>query len=266
MWSNAEVQLHLTPELAARYHSPAQIARVLSEAWATANLYCPCCPQDSLDCCANNREAIDFTCGGCESVFQLKSSKTSFGKRVTDGAYNAMARAINAGTTPNLVMMRYDSSRWTVSELEFIPSFAFTLSSIERRRPLSKDAERHDWVGCNIVISNVPADLRIKLIHSGEVLRSHEVRERYKTVTVLRRLPVEQRGWTLDVLNVVRSIGKARFNLAEVYANEGKLSQLHPLNHHVRDKIRQQLQVLRNMGFLEFLGNGEYKTGTLSNG
>ncbi|PYT59657.1 MAG: hypothetical protein DMG35_13855 [Acidobacteria bacterium] len=27
---------------------------------------------------------------------------------------------------------------------------------------------------------------------------------------------------------------------------------------HVHDKIRQQLQVLRNMGLLEFLGSGSY--------
>jgi len=29
---------------------------------------------------------------------------------------------------------------------------------------------------------------------------------------------------------------------------------------HIRDKIRQQLQVLRDMGFVEFLGAGKYRT------
>jgi hypothetical protein len=29
----------------------------------------------------------------------------------------------------------------------------------------------------------------------------------------------------------------------------------------VRPKIRQQLQVLRDMGFLEFLGGGRYRAG-----
>ncbi len=28
---------------------------------------------------------------------------------------------------------------------------------------------------------------------------------------------------------------------------------------HVRDKIRQQLQVLRHLGFVEFLGSGSYR-------
>jgi type II restriction enzyme len=31
-----------------------------------------------------------------------------------------------------------------------------------------------------------------------------------------------------------------------------------PQNAHVHDKIRQQLQVLRDLGFLSFLGSGSY--------
>src|SRR5689334_18268555 len=37
------------------------------------------------------------------------------------------------------------------------------------------------------------------------------------------------------------------------------LAKLHPDNRHVRDKIRQQLQVLRGLGLLEFLGAGSYR-------
>ena len=40
------------------------------------------------------------------------------------------------------------------------------------------------------------------------------------------------------------------------YALEDNLSRLHPANRHVRDKIRQQLQILRDLGLLEFLGGG----------
>jgi len=44
-----------------------------------------------------------------------------------------------------------------------------------------------------------------------------------------------------------------------VYAKEGVIARLHPENRHVRDKIRQQLQVLRDKGLVEFLGRGEYR-------
>jgi type II restriction enzyme len=60
-------------------------------------------------------------------------------------------------------------------------------------------------------------------------------------------------------LNVVRSLGKAEFSLADVYAFESKLARLHPNNRHVRPKIRQQLQVLRDLGLLQFLGGGDYR-------
>jgi type II restriction enzyme len=40
---------------------------------------------------------------------------------------------------------------------------------------------------------------------------------------------------------------------------EEHLSHLHPDNRHVRDKIRQQLQVLRNRGLIEFVKPGVYR-------
>jgi len=68
----------------------------------------------------------------------------------------------------------------------------------------------------------------------------------------------DKRGWTLDVLKVVRSLRKAEFSLADVYSHTRELEVLHPKNMHVRDKIRQQLQRLRDMRLLEFAGGGRY--------
>jgi hypothetical protein len=60
-------------------------------------------------------------------------------------------------------------------------------------------------------------------------------------------------------LNLVHSLEKTEFDLGEVYAFESKLERLHPANRHIRDKIRQQLQVLRDLGLLQFLGRGDYR-------
>jgi len=60
------------------------------------------------------------------------------------------------------------------------------------------------------------------------------------------------------VLNVVRAIGREEFSLADVYACSGELARLHPQNLHVHDKIRQQLQILRDLGIIQFLGRGKY--------
>jgi len=72
-------------------------------------------------------------------------------------------------------------------------------------------------------------------------------------------IDVKPGGWTQDVLDAVDSLAKSKFSLAEVYKSEAKLARLHPANHFVREKIRQQLQVLRDLGILEFLGDGEYR-------
>jgi type II restriction enzyme len=42
----------------------------------------------------------------------------------------------------------------------------------------------------------------------------------------------------------------------DIYAFTRELEQLHPGNRHVRDKIRQQLQVLRDLGLLLHVGPG----------
>jgi type II restriction enzyme len=155
--------------------------------------------------------------------------------------------------------LHYHLSKWTVVNVILIPRFAFPISAIEKRKPLAQTARRAGWVGCNILLHAIPPDARIKIVSDGKPVAPAVVREQYARVRPLAKIKAEQRGWTLDVLNVVRSLGKSEFDLAEVYKSDAKLAKLHPANRHVRDKIRQQLQVLRDLGLLEFLGGGEYR-------
>ena len=93
----------------------------------------------------------------------------------------------------------------------------------------------------------------------GVALPQKQVRQQYARIRPLEKLKTDQRGWTLDVLNAIRSLDKNELDLADVYRSEEKLSKLHPDNRHVRDKIRQQLQVLRDLGLVDFLGGGDYR-------
>jgi type II restriction enzyme len=170
-----------------------------------------------------------------------------------------MVRAIQENRTPNLFALHYDASEWAVVDVILIPSFAFPLSAIERRRPLGPSARRAGWVGCNILLHVIPADARIPIVIAGAALPPQGVRSQYARIRPLAKLDARQRGWTLDVLNVIRSLRKDGFSLRDVYSSEDGLARLHPANRHVRDKIRQQLQVLRDLGILEFLGRGQYR-------
>jgi type II restriction enzyme len=44
-----------------------------------------------------------------------------------------------------------------------------------------------------------------------------------------------------------------------MYGFERNLSELYPGNQNVRPKIRQQLQYLRDRGFIEFVSRGNYR-------
>jgi type II restriction enzyme len=170
-----------------------------------------------------------------------------------------MVRAIRENRTPNLFALEYALSDWAVVNLILIPSFAFPLSAIEKRKPLAAHARRAGWVGCNILLDSIPADARIAIVRAGNFISPNIVREQYLRVLPFEKLTPEKRGWTLDVLNVLRKLGKTEFALADVYVAEHGLARLHPSNRHVRPKIRQQLQVLRDLGFVRFLGGGEYR-------
>jgi hypothetical protein len=67
------------------------------------------------------------------------------------------------------------------------------------------------------------------------------------------------KGWKLDVFNCLNNLTKQEFTLKDIYSFETALSILHPKNNNVKDKIRQQLQSLRDIGLIEFYGNGCYK-------
>ncbi|MDT5272084.1 MAG: hypothetical protein QOH49_4270 [Acidobacteriota bacterium] len=236
--------------LAANYRSPAQQARVVSEAWGSANLYCPNCQSPSLNSASNNTPAVDYFCPVCDSPFQLKSKSSPIGDRIVDAAYEAMRRAILKDSTPNLYALHYERTSWRVRNLILVPHFALSISAIEARAPLAATARRAGWVGCNIVLKNIPSDARIKLIADGVPALPDSVRESFRRLKPLEEISVQERGWTLDVLNVLRSLGKVKFTNNDVYASVPQLEKLHPNNRHVRDKIRQQLQVLRDKGFI----------------
>jgi len=241
------------------YKSPSQRARVATETWGSDNLYCPNCAENRLDCTPPNTPTIDYVCRKCKSAFQLKSQGSPLSFRIVDAAYSSMRDAIRSKRTPNLFVMHYDRKEWSVSNVILVPNFAFSMSAIEKRKALGPQARRAGWVGCNILLGRIPADAKIPIVTEGCAISSSEVRRQYARLRPLESLTSENRGWTLDVLNAVRGLGMSDFALSDVYALESSLGRLHPHNRHVRDKIRQQLQVLRDLGLIAFLGRGHYR-------
>ena len=58
------------------------------------------------------------------------------------------------------------------------------------------------------------------------------------------------------MLRLVQSLGRKEFKTSNMYEYVRHFEELHPDNRHVKDKIRQQLQVLRDRGFLTQVERG----------
>ena len=164
--------------------------------------------------------------------------------------------AIRNDETPNFYFMQYELATWRVKNLLLVPSFAFPPSAIIKRNPLSVTARRAGWIGCNIALHRIPIEARIAIVTESSISPESDVREKFRRVKPLKEISVAQRGWTLDVLNAIRRLGKTEFTTADAYAFTRELERLHPDNRHVRDKIRQQLQVLRDLGLLLHVERG----------
>ena len=169
-----------------------------------------------------------------------------------------MIQRISADNNPNFFFLTYDVSL-KINNFILIPKHFFTTEIIERRKPLSETAKRAGWIGCNIKIGNVPETGRIYLNKNKGIISKAEVREKWERGVFLRSQKGEARGWMLDIMRCVGIIKSDTFSLADVYVFEEELSSKHPDNKYVKDKIRQQLQILRDKNILEFLGIGKYR-------
>ena len=240
------------------YKSQSQLARVLTEKWFLDNGYCPACPSEELAQTPNNEKVVDFVCPECASKYQLKAKSHHLGKSVANGAYQPKIDMILAGTAPNWFFMEYEKKGWTVESVMLVPAHFVTPEIVQKRNPLKPTARRAGWVGSNVLIGRLPLDARIYVVKDSEEVPRARVREEWKRFAFLESQSLESKGWLNDVLACVRELPR-EFSLADAYAFEGKLGKLHPGNKHVRPKIRQQLQILRDNGILEFISSGKYR-------
>src|SRR5690606_35001711 len=132
-------------------------------------------------------------------------------------------------------------------------------SDIEKRKPLAPTARRAGWVGSNILLNRIPSSGKIHVVKDGIIQPTEVVLAAWRRTLFLREQPSEMRGWLIEVMKCVEALGRQEFELADVYAFEARLSALYPNYRHVKQKIRQQLQVLRDRGYLEFLSRGRYR-------
>ena len=253
------MKLTLDNQLATNYKNASQRARVLTERWVDESVFCPNCGRLDIDKYPNNRPVADFYCSNCKEDYELKSKQDGLGAKVLDGAYRTMIERLQSSNNPNFFLLNYGLENLTVLNFLVIPKHFFIPEIIERRKPLAMTARRSGWVGCNIILQSIPESGKIFFVKNQQIEPKEKVLSEWKRTLFLREeKEISAKGWLLDIMRSIEKLGKREFMLDDVYAFENELSKLHPDNKHIKDKIRQQLQVLRDRGYLQFTGRGNY--------
>lgn len=253
------MDLQMNSKIADGYTSPSQRIRVITENWVQNNLFCPCCGKIHVDSFENNRPVADFYCSECREEYELKSKHGAIHTKINDGAYDTMIRRITEVNNPNFFFMNYDKNNLTVIDFLMVPKYFFSPMIIEKRKPLADTARRAGWIGCNILINKIPDEGKIFIVQNEIEAPRKEVISKIKRTEFIKQYKLDTRGWLLDILNCVNQIEGKDFSLEQMYQFETVLAMKHPENQHIKDKIRQQLQVLRDKGIIEFKGRGQYR-------
>ena len=254
------MKLTFDEQLATNYKSVSQKVRVLTEQWVDNSIFCPNCGQLDIDKYPNNQPVADFYCSNCREEYELKSKQSAIGTKIVDGAYRTMLERLTSNNNPNFFLLNYDLSNFSVTNFLVIPKHFFVPEIIEKRKPLAPTARRAGWIGCNILLNSIPQTGKIFFVRSRHIEPKEKVLAEWKKTLFLREeKEVSAKGWLLDVMRSIEKLGKHEFTLDDVYVFESELSKLHPGNMHIKDKIRQQLQVLRDKGYLDFVSRGYYR-------
>jgi len=241
------------------YKSQSQVIRILTEKWVKENSFCPNCGNDKLNEFENNRPVADFYCEFCKQEFELKSKNGNLSNKIVDGAYETMIKRIESNNNPNFFFLTYNKTNWAVSNFLIIPKYFFIPEFIEKRNPLSVNAKRAGWIGCNILLEKIPQTGRVFLVKNSIIVQKETVIRKLEETSFLRAVNQKSKGWLMDVLACIDSIHTNIFSVDDVYKFVPKLKLKYPNNNFIKDKIRQQLQILRDKGILQFVSRGEYK-------
>lgn len=253
------MNLYLNMKLGRKYESLSQKARVLTEKWVESEIFCPNCGNLKISNYENNKPVADFYCKKCKEDFELKSKNGRIGKIVPAGAYSKMIERINSQTKPNFFFMGY-LEPLLVNDFFVVPKHFFISKIIEKRKPLKETARRAGWVGSNILFSKIPKAGQIFYVENGKEIPKKDVLEKWQKTIFLKKIrKINTKGWILDIMNCIDSLNMKEFSLQDMYTFESGLRIIHPENKHIRDKIRQQLQFLRDKQYLDFVGQSRYR-------
>ncbi len=228
----------------------------MTENWVKNEIFCPNCG-NLLSEYQANKPVGDFYCKKCLEDYELKSKKDSMGKKITDGAYKTMLERLQSITNPNFFFLNYDLQTYKVINFVVIPKHFFIPEIIIPRK--KGIPNRPNYIMCGIDLANIPKSGKIFYVKNKKIESKDKILEEWQKTLFLREEKRMEKGWLLDTMACIEQINKRVFDLQDIYKFESILKTKHPKNNFIKDKLRQQLQKLRDKGYLEFKGKGKYQ-------
>lgn len=168
---------------------------------------------------------------------------------------SALGHCTDNAPIADFFFLNYDSEM-RVRNFFAVPNFFFISNIIQKRKPLSLKAKRAGWVGCNILLNQILQSGKIFYICDYQIEPQERVLQQYKTIAFVEE--GKSKGWLFEIMHCIEMLKKDVFSLDDLYAYQSYLQRKYPNNSHIRDKIRQQVQFLRDKEYLRFLGKGIY--------
>jgi len=111
------------------------------------------------------------------------------------------------------------------------------------------------------ILQHVPPRERIELPQVPIKRKEEEIEDEYDLLFEGNQAAIRKslRGWKLDTFDILTTLKTQVFRLDDVYQFVPQLQKKYPNNRNVRPKLRQQLQFLRDLGLIKFLGGARYK-------
>jgi type II restriction enzyme len=250
------MNLNCNPALGEHHKSPSQRVKSITEGWFTAEGYCLNCTSPHLNATTPGTPFCDHICPRCAQRYELKSAQQAHTRTVQDGGYDSMMREIRAQNVPALMLLQYDPT-WSVRRLLAVHP-VFLTPNVVRKRERALTARPDYWM-CSLDLTAIPPDGKIVVVGEGKARPMAETRKAFQNSKRFEDIPLAKRGWPALVLSLVRKSGKEYFTIDDIMRFEEQMHAAYPENSHKREKVRQQLQVLMALEYIDRVSPSEFK-------
>jgi hypothetical protein len=143
------------------WKSVSRIIGRAGEIYCCNKLKCPNCNSKEWIECDVNKKSKDQICKICNKNYQIKCKKITTGQhtkiitskkvKMIGAEYNTTLKSLDENI--DYIVMLYDKNYFIIDVLN-IKSQNLTKENIIPRTPLSKNAKRGGWQGCNLIFNN----------------------------------------------------------------------------------------------------------------